>query len=596
MPSFRVVGDEGVTVLPGTAHVVPGTPRPPGSRPLRPLDAARGRHRRRRHTGRAHPAHRQRTALLSHHHRIRAHRDGHGGGDVARRRRGDDRHDGGLPATRVRTSDRRWRGVRGVEPGEAGEVVLRGGSVMSHYLDDPEATAQALSPDGWLRTGDLGTVDQSGYLRIVGRSKDMYIVGGFNAYPAEIENVLLRHPDIRQAAVIGIPDERLGEVGMAFVVLHPGIVGSEADIIEWSRAQMANFKVPRVVEFVDDLPLNATGKVVKDALRATWTTDATAVRRRERRRVVRTVRALADLRVVELGVWVAAPSAAALLADWGAEVIKVEAPTGDPMRNVFGSIGIGGDLPNPGFALDNRGKRSIVLDLRDPDDRAAPRRAPGHGRRLRQQPPTRRPRQTRPRARGNLAPPSPPRLLQRQRLRPAAARIAIAPPTTSARSGLARAFRARWRAGTGPRSTPAGESVTTSRAWPPWPGFWPPCSNNARPGRVASSRCRCSGPAPTYSDGTWVCRWSWARWPAPRRRDRNQSPLMNPYRTADGKWFFFTGLEAERHIGAVCRALGRPELLDDERFSQRVGHPEEPGRGHRPSRRDHRRTATVRVA
>jgi acyl-CoA synthetase (AMP-forming)/AMP-acid ligase II len=154
-----------------------------------------------------------------------------------------------------------------VAPGEAGEVVLRGGSVMSHYLDDPEATAQALSPDGWLRTGDLGTVDQSGYLRIVGRSKDMYIVGGFNAYPAEIENVLLRHPDIRQAAVIGIPDERLGEVGMAFVVLHPGILGSGAEIIEWSRAQMANFKVPRVVEFVVDLPLTATGKVVKDALR-----------------------------------------------------------------------------------------------------------------------------------------------------------------------------------------------------------------------------------------------------------------------------------------------------------------------------------------
>ncbi len=95
----------------------------------------------------------------------------------------------------------------------------------------------------------------------------MYIVGGFNAYPAEIENALLRHPHIRQAAVIGIPDERMGEVGMAFVVLHPGFAETEADIIEWSRAQMANFKVPRVVEFVDDLPLNATGKVVKDDLR-----------------------------------------------------------------------------------------------------------------------------------------------------------------------------------------------------------------------------------------------------------------------------------------------------------------------------------------
>jgi acyl-CoA synthetase (AMP-forming)/AMP-acid ligase II len=152
-------------------------------------------------------------------------------------------------------------------PGVAGEIVLRGGSIMSHYLDDPVATAHALSADGWLRTGDIGTVDSSGYLRIVGRSKDMFIVGGFNAYPAEIENFLLLHPDIRLAAVIGIPDERLGEVGMAFVVMKPGVVGTEADIIGWSRARMANFKVPRVVEFVDELPLNATGKVVKDVLR-----------------------------------------------------------------------------------------------------------------------------------------------------------------------------------------------------------------------------------------------------------------------------------------------------------------------------------------
>jgi acyl-CoA synthetase (AMP-forming)/AMP-acid ligase II len=138
---------------------------------------------------------------------------------------------------------------------------------MSHYLDDPEATAQALSPDGWLRTGDIGIVDPSGNLRIVGRSKDMFIVGGFNAYPAEIENALLQHPDIRQVAVIGVSDQRLGEVGMAFVVLEPGAVAAEADIIGWSRARIANFKVPRVVEFVTELPLNATGKVVKDALR-----------------------------------------------------------------------------------------------------------------------------------------------------------------------------------------------------------------------------------------------------------------------------------------------------------------------------------------
>ena len=107
-------------------------------------------------------------------------------------------------------------------PGEPGEVVVRGETVMRGYLDDPEATAAAIDADGWLHTGDLGTFDADGYLRIVGRIKDMFIVGGFNAYPAEIENLLLRHPRIAQAAVIGVPDERLGEVGMAFVVLDPG--------------------------------------------------------------------------------------------------------------------------------------------------------------------------------------------------------------------------------------------------------------------------------------------------------------------------------------------------------------------------------------
>jgi acyl-CoA synthetase (AMP-forming)/AMP-acid ligase II len=150
----------------------------------------------------------------------------------------------------------------------SGEVHLRGGSIMSHYLDDPEATAATLSSDGWLRTGDLGFVGHDGCLRIVGRLKDMFIVGGFNAYPAEIENALLRHPDVHQVAVIGIPDERLGEVGMAFVVLRPGSVTTAEEIIGWGREQMANYKVPRVVEIVAELPVNATGKVVKDQLRA----------------------------------------------------------------------------------------------------------------------------------------------------------------------------------------------------------------------------------------------------------------------------------------------------------------------------------------
>ncbi|MBV8980321.1 MAG: AMP-binding protein [Acidimicrobiia bacterium] len=149
--------------------------------------------------------------------------------------------------------------------GEAGEVVVKGPTVMAGYLDDADATAAALSDDGWLRTGDLGVLDERGCLRIVGRIKDMFIVGGFNVYPAEIENALLRHPDVLQAAVIGVPDARLGEVGMAFVV------GESVDpysIIAWCRDQMANYKVPRAVKVVDELPLNATGKVMKDELRA----------------------------------------------------------------------------------------------------------------------------------------------------------------------------------------------------------------------------------------------------------------------------------------------------------------------------------------
>ncbi len=156
-------------------------------------------------------------------------------------------------------------GGRDVELGASGEVLVRGLSVMAGYLDDPTETAKTLSSDGWLATGDLGLLDEGGRLHIVGRVKDMFIVGGFNAYPAEIENILLRHPAISQAAVIGIPDERFGEVGMAFVVVTEDV--RTDDIIEWSRAEMANYKVPRVVEIIDQLPLNATGKVMKDVLR-----------------------------------------------------------------------------------------------------------------------------------------------------------------------------------------------------------------------------------------------------------------------------------------------------------------------------------------
>jgi acyl-CoA synthetase (AMP-forming)/AMP-acid ligase II len=146
---------------------------------------------------------------------------------------------------------------------DVGEVLVRSATIMQGYLDDPAATAEAVV-DGWLHTGDLGSIGDDGCLRIVGRSKDMFIVGGFNAYPAEIENALLRHPDVAQVAVIGVPDERLGEVGMAFVV---GAVDVD-DLLAWAKNEMANYKVPRRVEIVDALPMNAMGKVVKDELRA----------------------------------------------------------------------------------------------------------------------------------------------------------------------------------------------------------------------------------------------------------------------------------------------------------------------------------------
>ena len=152
--------------------------------------------------------------------------------------------------------------------GEAGEVLVRGYSVMRGYLDDPEATSATVDADGWLHTGDLGTLDERGCLRIVGRKKDMFIVGGFNAYPAEIENLLLGHPEIARVAVVGMPDERLGEVGMAFVVSKPGAALVPEDVIAWARAGMANYKAPRAVEIVDELPVNAAGKVEKEVLRA----------------------------------------------------------------------------------------------------------------------------------------------------------------------------------------------------------------------------------------------------------------------------------------------------------------------------------------
>ncbi|MET9897893.1 FadD3 family acyl-CoA ligase [Streptomyces sp. NPDC006446] len=170
-----------------------------------------------------------------------------------------------IPDTEVRVVDSSGTPVA---PGSPGEVLVRGFNVMRGYFEDPEATAAVLSGDGWLRTGDVGVLDPEGNLRITDRIKDMYIVGGFNAYPAEIEQLLGLHPDVADVAVIGIPDSRLGEVGKAYVVRRPHSVLTADDLMAWSRREMANYKVPRTIEFLTELPRNASGKVVKGELRS----------------------------------------------------------------------------------------------------------------------------------------------------------------------------------------------------------------------------------------------------------------------------------------------------------------------------------------
>ncbi|MEY3361561.1 MAG: hypothetical protein RL531_1280, partial [Actinomycetota bacterium] len=135
------------------------------------------------------------------------------------------------------------------------------------YFEDEAETRATIDEAGWLHTGDVGIMDTRGYLRITDRIKDMFIVGGFNAYPAEIENLMLRHPDIAQVAVVGVPDDRMGEVGMAFVVPRPATTVDPDQVLAWCRAEMANYKAPRYVQVIDALPLNAMGKVTKFELR-----------------------------------------------------------------------------------------------------------------------------------------------------------------------------------------------------------------------------------------------------------------------------------------------------------------------------------------
>jgi acyl-CoA synthetase (AMP-forming)/AMP-acid ligase II len=180
------------------------------------------------------------------------------------------------PDTVARTSGRAAAGFEvrvagpdgnALDPGDQGEILLRGPNVMLGYLDDPAATSAAVDADGWLHTGDIGRLDPRGYLTITDRIKDMFICGGFNVYPAEVEQVLARLDGVAESAVIGVPDARLGEVGKAFVVVRPGRALGEPEVLAHCRRRLANYKVPRSVEFRAALPRNPSGKTLKRLLR-----------------------------------------------------------------------------------------------------------------------------------------------------------------------------------------------------------------------------------------------------------------------------------------------------------------------------------------
>ena len=181
---------------------------------------------------------------------------------------GDPRAD---PELMSRTVGKAIEGTKVKIAAATGEVLVRGYNVMRGYFEDPEATAEAIDSEGWLHTGDVGSLDADGNLRITDRLKDMYITGGFNVYPAEVEQTIARHPAVSEAAVVGVPDpdpgQRLGEVGLAYVIPRPGQTVTESGIIGYCRERLANFKVPRAVRVVDVLPRNASGKVLKYELR-----------------------------------------------------------------------------------------------------------------------------------------------------------------------------------------------------------------------------------------------------------------------------------------------------------------------------------------
>ena len=185
------------------------------------------------------------------------------------------RHDDD-PETIAKTSGRAMPGMEikivddngaEIESGKPGEITVKGYNIMVGYLDDPDQTSETITENGWLLTGDIGVMDKHGNIAITDRKKDMYINGGFNVYPAEVESIMLQHPQIGQVSVVGVPDERMGEVGFAFIVPTSGVTPEPDEIIKWCRQEMANYKCPREVALIDNLPLNASGKVLKYELR-----------------------------------------------------------------------------------------------------------------------------------------------------------------------------------------------------------------------------------------------------------------------------------------------------------------------------------------
>jgi long-chain acyl-CoA synthetase len=170
-----------------------------------------------------------------------------------------------LPGLRVRLVD---AGGDDALVGDAGEIWVQGPNVFAGYWEDPEATAGALTDDGWLRTGDVAVVDDDGFLFLVDRVKDLIIVSGFNVYPAEVEEVLVRHKDVEQAAVIGVPHPHSGEAVKAYVVTSDGASVEEDELIQHCEAHLARYKCPQKVMFVDEIPQSATGKVLRKELRA----------------------------------------------------------------------------------------------------------------------------------------------------------------------------------------------------------------------------------------------------------------------------------------------------------------------------------------